>query len=249
MKEALDWWLALEADTPPDAPWAQMLAQQIIEVAALDTSVDLAALRSAVQANRPARPSTPPVAGGPGTPGHPPVAATPPSASGGAPLRGPSQAEIAAAQQMSADDRMEMIKGMVEGLAARLEDNPDDVQGWQRLARSYGVLGRPDDQKAALKRLTEIAPDRTDFLMEYARVLFPRGTPEDLMPAEFKAVIEKVLTLEPDLPEAWFYGGMIAAADGDAVKARTLWTRLLERMGPEAPARPMIQRRLDALGG
>ncbi len=77
-----------------------------------------------------------------------------------APTRGPSQEDMAAASQMSADERQAMIEGMVEGLAARLEDEPDNPQGWLRLARAYGVLGRSDDAGGALGRAVETAEAR-----------------------------------------------------------------------------------------
>lgn len=77
-----------------------------------------------------------------------------------APARGPSQEDMAAASQMSADERQAMIEGMVEGLAARLEDEPDNPQGWLRLARAYGVLGRSDDAGGALGRAVETAEAR-----------------------------------------------------------------------------------------
>ncbi len=41
-------------------------------------------------------------------------------------------------------------RAMVGGLAARLKENPNDPQGWQRLVRAYGVLGEKDKQRAAL---------------------------------------------------------------------------------------------------
>lgn len=47
--------------------------------------------------------------------------------------------------------QMDMIRGMVEGLAARLEANPDDAEGWVRLVRSYSVLGETAKRDAALK--------------------------------------------------------------------------------------------------
>ncbi|MCB1488855.1 MAG: c-type cytochrome biogenesis protein CcmI [Bauldia sp.] len=64
--------------------------------------------------------------------------------------RGPSAADIEAAGEMTADDRSAMIEGMVAQLASRLEAEPDDAAGWARLVRSYMVLGRPDDARAAL---------------------------------------------------------------------------------------------------
>lgn len=62
----------------------------------------------------------------------PPVAAAPP---------GPSSADVAAAANMSERARGEMIRGMVAGLAARLKQNGDDIDGWERLLRAYTVLG------------------------------------------------------------------------------------------------------------
>lgn len=47
--------------------------------------------------------------------------------------------------------QMGAIRGMVEGLAARLKANPDDPQGWVRLVRAYAVLGETGKRDAALK--------------------------------------------------------------------------------------------------
>lgn len=60
---------------------------------------------------------------------------------------GPSQEDIAAAQDMSAEERLAMVRSMVSGLADRLKDEPDDLDGWLRLGRAYVVLG---DRDAAL---------------------------------------------------------------------------------------------------
>jgi cytochrome c-type biogenesis protein CcmH len=44
----------------------------------------------------------------------------------------------------------DMIGQMVAGLAKRLQDNPDDPDGWVRLVRSYAVLGDAARRDAAL---------------------------------------------------------------------------------------------------
>ena len=65
---------------------------------------------------------------------------------------GPSAEEIAAAQNMSPGDRQAMIQRMVEGLAARLDQQSDDLPGWLKLVRAYSVLDRKDDAQKALAR-------------------------------------------------------------------------------------------------
>ncbi len=63
---------------------------------------------------------------------------------------GPSREDVAAAQQMSPQQRSAMINQMVEGLAERLKEDGSDLQGWLRLVRAYTVLGRRDDAAEAL---------------------------------------------------------------------------------------------------
>ena len=63
---------------------------------------------------------------------------------------------------MTPEARQQMIGTMVARLAGRLEQNPDDLPGWLRLIRAYGVLGKMDDAKKAL------ATARTTFAKDPA---------------------------------------------------------------------------------
>src|SRR5690606_24402648 len=74
------------------------------------------------------------------------------AAAGGQPLSGPTQEQIDAAADMSGEDRGAMIETMVASLDEKLRQNPDDPEGWQRLVRSYHVLGKADEARDALKR-------------------------------------------------------------------------------------------------
>lgn len=75
------------------------------------------------------------------------------------PAPGPTPEMIAAASTMPADAQAEMIRGMVDGLAERLETERDDVDGWRRLARAYEVLGETDRARAAHSEVLRLAPD------------------------------------------------------------------------------------------
>ncbi len=74
---------------------------------------------------------------------------------------GPTREQVEAVENMTPEERAEMIEGMVGSLAARLEEEPDNLEGWLRLAQSYLVLGREPEALAALRRaepLTEALP-------------------------------------------------------------------------------------------
>ncbi len=69
---------------------------------------------------------------------------------------GPSREQMQNAQDMAPEDQQAMIKTMVTRLAAKLKDNPDDLQGWKRLAQAYRVIGDAPalaDAEAQIKRL------------------------------------------------------------------------------------------------
>jgi cytochrome c-type biogenesis protein CcmH len=76
---------------------------------------------------------------------------SPEVASGGA-ANGPDAGDIDAASSMSPQDREAMINTMVAGLDDKLRQNPRDAEGWMRLVRSYVVLGKADQARAALGR-------------------------------------------------------------------------------------------------
>ncbi|MFU0506632.1 c-type cytochrome biogenesis protein CcmI [Pseudaminobacter sp. NGMCC 1.201702] len=65
---------------------------------------------------------------------------------------GPTADDIDAAASMAPADRNAMIETMVAGLDEKLRQNPNDPEGWMRLVRSYVVLGRTDEARAALDR-------------------------------------------------------------------------------------------------
>jgi cytochrome c-type biogenesis protein CcmH len=79
-------------------------------------------------------------------------ASSPETTGRGAPALGnPTQEDMAAAETMAPGDRQSMIRGMVDSLAARLKEDPNNLEGWVRLVRSYSVLGEKEKAEEALK--------------------------------------------------------------------------------------------------
>ena len=168
-----------------------------------------------------------------------------PAAAAAAP-RGPDEADIAAAAEMSDEDRQAMIESMVDGLAARLAKDPSDAQGWQRLARAYDVLGRPRDAQTALIGAADAAPG--DLRLQLAAL-------EQMVVARLEAafadaasrLLERTRSLAPEHPETLYFGGHFAKLNGDTRTARRLWGTLLERLPEDAPIIPQLRAAIESL--
>ncbi len=81
-----------------------------------------------------------------------------------APQRPIIEARIAELERTSEIGENPQVQAMVEGLATRLEAEPQDLEGWLLLITSYAKLGRVDDAQAALSKAREIFKDDTAAL-------------------------------------------------------------------------------------
>ena len=79
-------------------------------------------------------------------------------------------------EAMTADEQAAMIEGMVEGLAVRLEQDPNDIEGWLRLIRARVVMGDADQARLDLESaLAHFAADSQEWgiLQNIAAELLP----------------------------------------------------------------------------
>ena len=139
------------------------------------------------------------------------------------------------------------IKAMVDQLAARLQDDPNDGKGWFMLGRSLRVLRQPDRAKTAFERAMALMPNDVQVRLELGSLLIedlPAGTP---LPDEFVTVMRDVLAIDPDVPDALYFVGLAEAEAGNVDKALALWTILLKKIPPESPDRAELQKQIDGL--
>jgi len=222
LRAALDRWVALEAASPPDAPWLRFLRPRIARLAGeigMDSNA-LAALRARA----------------------PPLTADLPTAA-----PGPSREQMAAARNMSAEDRQAMIRNMVDGLADKLKDNPDDVAGWLRLGRARGVLGDRASAKEAYAKAAALRPDDVEILVSYADAIVTAAEPAPPPRTELEPLVNRILARDPDEPRGLWLSGALALSAGDTKTARTRWRRLLEFVDPNGVQYVQLKKQLDAL--
>jgi cytochrome c-type biogenesis protein CcmH len=232
-KGALQDWVDLEADAPADAEWLPLLRRRITETAQA-AGVDPATLKTSAGAVR-----KPAVA----------QAATPPAAPS-AEANMPSAAQVNEAAKANATaspaEQQAMINAMVERLADRLKQNPDDAEGWSRLGRSYMVLNQPEKAVEVYARAAALKPNDLALKQQYAEALI-EARPTDELPAQATALLKDVLAADPKNPEALWYVGVAEADAGHAQAARDLLTRLLAQLPADAPVRKQVEDRIATL--
>jgi cytochrome c-type biogenesis protein CcmH len=142
-----------------------------------------------------------------------------------------------------------MIRSMVEQLAARLETTPDDFDGWQRLARSYGVLGEKRQAAAAAERAAALRPS-SETLLEAAQAVFAVDGAEDprvKLPPSFVTLLQRVLSFDPNEPDALWYLGLARAQENNPKGASQYWRRLAAALPEDSERRKTVDAALAAI--
>jgi cytochrome c-type biogenesis protein CcmH len=145
---ALADWIKLLGDTDSGEPWVPELKSKISELER-DLGVDVAA------------PAAGPKSSAPGGV-FDALQALDRSPAAPAIEKGPGPQDVSAAEAMPPADRSAMIRGMVDGLARRLDQSPRDADGWIKLIRSRMVLGETEQARQALSRSVEVFTDDND---------------------------------------------------------------------------------------
>ena len=147
------------------------------------------------------------------------------------------------------DDRDTMIHAMVQRLADRMKTNSDDVDGWQRLAHAYNVLGERDKARQAIDHAVRLKPDDVGVQLILAEIQKSAAAPGDDTPAEFISTMRTVLKLDPSNVQALYFVGLAEQKAGHSAQARTLWNKALAKAPADDPLAISIHNRLDILSG
>ena len=229
------YYLAL-ADAQAGKTDAAIAAWQTLAAEAPDNAPIRAELKRRIDAAAQAAGQTPP-----------PLAA--PSAAAAAPAQqpGPDAAQMADAAKLPPEQREAMIRGMVERLATRLQSEPNDLQGWLRLGRAYGVMGERDKAADAFEHAATLDPKDPAIPLQAVDALLTDQALEAPLSARVVALLHKVEALSPDEPEALWYLGLAAAQGRKPDEAARYWQRLLAALPADAPERKTVTAALDAL--
>lgn len=152
---------------------------------------------------------------------------------------------LLAAENGAAGKRMPpMVFDMIAKLEKRLAAQPNDPAGWARLGRSYAVLERAEQARAAYARAYALAPENVDVLSEYAWLVLN----ED--PSNTTGLVNELYVrlakLAPQHPDALWFLGFAAYQKGDFRQALSHWDRLYKLLPPDNPGRPHLKQAIDS---
>ncbi|UCC14899.1 MAG: tetratricopeptide repeat protein [Gammaproteobacteria bacterium] len=147
-------------------------------------------------------------------------------------------------QSTATADETHSMEDAIASLEQRLAQQPDDIQGWQMLGRSYMNLRRFADAARAFRRVVDLSgPDATAAQADYGEALFlsdARG-----MQGDAGELFRDLVDRAPDNPKVMWYGGLAAFEIGDDAEGRRLWSQL---RGMDLPPemQQIIEERLGA---
>ena len=128
----------------------------------------------------------------------------------------------------------EQIQAMAERLAQRLRQQPDDVDGWRMLARSYSVLGRHAEAAQAYATLVNLVPGDAQLLADYADTLaMAQGR---RLQGEPERIIARALQADGNNLKALALAGTVAFDKQDYKGAIAHWEKILALVPADSDA-------------
>jgi cytochrome c-type biogenesis protein CcmH len=221
-KQAIQRFQTLLSEIPEDSPMRQEIGQRITEAAKV----------AGVPAPELAR-------------GTPPAPEPPASETAG----GPDAADAAKIAGLPPDQQKEMIGQMVSRLAAQMQANPGDADGWMRLGRAYAVLGQMDKAGDAYQHAVALKPGDNAVRLAAVDGMLGQLKPSDPLPQEAVTMLKQVQQTEPDQPEVLWYLGVVAVRDAHPEQAKEYWSKLLGRLPADGDDARMVKAAMDQLKG
>ncbi len=139
------------------------------------------------------------------------------------------------------------LEDMVARVEQRLREHPDDARGWLVLGRTYQLMGRLEEARAALAKALALTPDHPEALVSQAETLASLAGGD--LSGEPVRLVERALAVTPDMPRALWLAGVHAYNTGDSDAAVAWWRKTLAVPGLDAGSREQIRAAIADAGG
>jgi len=159
------------------------------------------------------------------------------------------QAQLANATQMNRGSGSDSPAGhdnfssVLENLIARLEKNPEDIEGWVMLGRTYAIMERYIDASNTYAKLVELVPNNPQILSDYADVLAMKN--QGSLTGKPTELIYEALRIDPQYPKALALAGTIEFEQEKYEQAAAHWEKLLEVIPADSQLAKSVKASID----
>lgn len=156
----------------------------------------------------------------------------------------PATAAQQSTQQQSAHSSQQgQMDELVTSLQQRMNENPDDPEGWLILGRSLKTMQRYAEAQTALSNANRLKPGNPLVMVELAEtILFASGEPR--VSPEARQLLKSALAIDPQHQKGLWLMGMAYAQDGDDAQAITIWQSLLGQLDPASGAASSVTQQI-----
>lgn len=156
----------------------------------------------------------------------------------------PAATHTASAQsQGRSTQNLPPMEELVKRLAAKMQEQPDNQEGWIMLGRSYMAMNDPSAAINAFDRAMEISDKNVGLLLAYAEAI-ASNTGNDFT-GRAAPMVEKALQLEPDNPNVLWIAGIVAYQQTDYQDAVDRWSKLRDLLKPQSAELESVNEALD----
>jgi cytochrome c-type biogenesis protein CcmH len=155
-------------------------------------------------------------------------------------------ATLVAAASTGHDVSEQQVVAMVDALALRLKQRPDDANGWALLARSYQALDRFPEAADAFAHANALVPDDPNLLADYADALaMTRNRSLSGKPAE---LVDRALSIDPKHRKALALAATAALEGRDFSTSLAYWRRLAAELPADSEEARGVARVIAEIG-
>ena len=126
----------------------------------------------------------------------------------------------------------EQVDDMIAKLSQRLQNEPNNAEGWLVLARSYYSLGRMPEAARAFEHVTALVPDNAEILADYADAA---GVVDSTLDGRASTLIQRALKADPTQWKALALAGTAAFNRKDYATAISYWERMKKSVPSDSP--------------
>ncbi|QBQ56342.1 c-type cytochrome biogenesis protein CcmI [Nitrosococcus wardiae] len=149
------------------------------------------------------------------------------------------------AMEKESQQEMDSMRHAMEGLKARLAENPEDIRGWQLLGRTYLATNEFAKAAEALGRAYALDDQNPDVILDYAESL-ATSQGRRLQGAPLK-LVHRALEIAPQHPKALWLAAVNALQTNQNEEAKTYLERLASQLPPGSEEERMVRTHLAQL--